>query len=260
MTHLIVIVSSGAILPDSNAVVRQIFDLEVIPEALQTEDSIQQEDVLSEIFKARQYQTGQGRTFEKEQVFNVKISTLRRSYEKKDSHYAINLMRRRVRVELDARSTADSRDDDLMWHCTNFFLDYLMLVSADIGLHAILPNVQSDPGYNFRLQLNQPYRTFSAKFAKLGFDPKGRMLFIGFQGIDNVWLAMAPRRALRPDGEDIPVGTCTGPTMMATEHYLAMLAWLSHTLQETAISDVFLSVPYPDISSTFKFKIDSNIL
>jgi hypothetical protein len=57
------------------------------------------------------------------------------------------------------------------------------------------------------------------KFAQLGFDTKGWMLFIGFQNLDNIWLAMA----LQHEGDKIPVGTCSGSTQMKSKHYWAIL-------------------------------------
>ena len=170
-------------------------------------------------------------------------------------------MRRRVQIDVaDEDCVSDTQDPNLLWHCNNYFLDYLLLVSNKVGLHAILPKVNNDSGYNFRLQLNQPYRGFQTKHAKLGFDPKRRMLFIGFLGIENVWLAMVPRQALRHDAPDVPPGTCSGPTQLLTKHYRAVLAWLSHVLDAAGIADVYLRQPYPDISSNIALEADTNLL
>jgi hypothetical protein len=86
------------------------------------------------------------------------------------------------------------------------------------------------------------------------------MLFIGFQGSDNVWLAMAPRNALRSSSEDVPVSTCSGPTTMEHRHYLMLVAWLAGMMHKKGIYDVYLSTPYPDIESTATLGDSTNIL
>jgi hypothetical protein len=240
----------------------QSFQLDDIPPSLETDgDGIEQDDVLRGIFSCQQNASGVARTFERERVFSVKLSTFKGVYERKDTYQAINIMRRRVQVNLDDNlSVMDSRDPSLLWHCNNHFLDYLLLVSNKVGLHAILPRVQNDTGYNFRLQLDQPYRAFQTKHAQLGFDPKGRMLFIGFLGIENVWLALAPRQALRNDSLDVAPGTCTGPTQLSSKHYRIIVAWLAHVLDDRGIQDVYLRKEYPDISSTAALNEETNIL
>jgi hypothetical protein len=136
------------------------FDLEEIPESMQVEDGIEQNDVLVNIFIGGHRQPVTQRSFERETPVKINLQLLRKQYERKQAAAAISLMQRRVRVELDDRSTIDTRDPSLCWHGSNYFIDYMLLVSSSIGLHAILPNVDTDPGYFFRMQLNQPYRAF----------------------------------------------------------------------------------------------------
>jgi hypothetical protein len=239
------------------------FFLDDIPRALEAEDGINQDEVLKGVYQYQDMLPGVTRTFETEKVFKVKLHTLRNIFQRKDEFQALNLTRgKRVRIDLDNDSVLESKAPDLLWHCHNYFLDYLLIVSSKIGMHAILPpiRVTSDPQYTFRLQLDQPFRGFPTKFAQLGFDPKGRMLFIGMQNQDNVWLGMMPRHVFRGEGEEIPAGTCSGPTQMKGKHYRAILSWLGHILHRLGIQEVYMRVPYPNIESMAQFKNDTNIL
>jgi hypothetical protein len=222
---------------------------------------LDQSDVLEGLFRGRLNLSSTTRTFEREKAYDIKLTRFGELYERGHHSQATRLLKKRVRIDLDDDdSVIHSHDPSLLWHCQNFFLDYLLLVSDKIGLHAILPNTRNVPDYTFKMQLDQPYRTFRTKHAALGFDPKGSMLFVGFQNNEHVWIAMAPRANLRRTGDEVPTGTCSGSTRMKTRHYYALLAWIALIMRQKGLKNVFLTEDYPDIDDSFVFKTQTNIL
>jgi len=171
------------------------------------------------------------REFECETCFPISLTTLKGIYNCQDTDQAINLLQKCTCVQLNQSCVIPNDDLDLLWNCENFFLDYLLLVSAKIGMHAILCNVNEELGYIFQLKLNQPHHVFRTKYTWLRFDSTNQMLFLGWQGSDTVWLAMAPCQVLRVNSEDVSIRTCKGTTTMNTLHYHIVILWLAYIMR-----------------------------
>ncbi|KAG1828591.1 hypothetical protein DFJ58DRAFT_737720 [Suillus subalutaceus] len=71
-----------------------------------------------------------------------------------------------------------SDDPNLLWKGSKHFLDFILIVSANIGLHA-LPKTLADHNYSLTFNLRLQSRQFHPKFGKLSFDPTGSMMAIG---------------------------------------------------------------------------------
>jgi len=107
-----------------------------------------------------------------------------------------------------------------------------MTVSASIGLWAATPNINVDHNYVFNLDLTKPYRDFKGKYGKLGFDPKGRILFIGKSRNDDVWLAMAPWSFFDDSADNMPAGHVTGDARLSTKHYRMLVMFFAYLLSQ----------------------------
>ena len=189
--------------------IQDFFDLNNVPPSLATEDGEEQSEVLCGINRFAIANAKNERDFEKVTPVMIRLDTYHSLYEKGQEARARQLLKKRVRVVVDEDHRYPAQDSKLMWHCNKFFVDYLLLVSKGIGLDAALPNLANDINYTFRMNLGEPIRAFPTKYAKLGFDPKGCMLFFGYQNNDKVWLAWAPRGVLRGEAEEVPAGTCS---------------------------------------------------
>jgi hypothetical protein len=200
------------------------------------------------------------RQFETENISPVKLSHLKKLYDLGRRDDAINLLRRRTTIKLDDNSIIQNNHHKLMWECRRFFLDYLLLVPNRLGLDTIIPNEENDLGYTFQMQLSDHHREFSYRYAQIGFDPKARMLFIGFQERDKVWLAMAPREALEHNAPHVAAGTCSGSTRMHKHHIRALIMWIAGICTSLDMN-VWIREPYPDITlPDFKFETYTNLL
>jgi hypothetical protein len=115
--------------------------------------------------------------------------------------------------------------------------------------------------YEFTLEMETNYRTFSAKFAKLGFDPTGAMLWVGRSpSAEDVWLAWAPTDSLSIDCEDVPPGTCRGSTNLSTRHYRMSTMFMASMLKAIGYRDVAVTNPYPELDDEHNVHAATNFL
>jgi hypothetical protein len=242
----------------------ELFDLDDIPVAMEPDpgDAVEGDDILAALLNRGGPHLDERYSFEAQRAHVVSVSKMKSIYERGDEQRAIDLLRKRTSLKWDPCMITDGLDEMLTWEVNNHFIDYLLLVSASIGLHAIIPNKSEDPGYSFNLSLTQPYRPFAQKYATLGFDPAGRMLFVGTVGLDNVYIALAPRRALNGSAERVPNGSCSGSTHLKQRHYLAVCSFLAWAMKRQKLCNIYSARNgYPDIvKGPAAFKRETNIL
>ncbi len=113
--------------------------------------------------------------------------------------------------------TSDAYD----WEIYGHYLDFSLKVPSHIGFDAILPatSIGISLVWKLEIDLKQSIHEFYNHKGDLGFDPCGRMLFIGKHGHELVFLAMAPIGFLNdPNYPVIPNGHTTGETHMNAHH------------------------------------------
>ena len=227
---------------------------------MEAEDQVDPMEVWNAISRRDAIHPGLDRRFENQPIIGITVRQLRRMFERKDEIHAVGFLEKRSRIQLDEHAVIHSNDPALNWYLDNHYIDYVLLVSARIGLHAILPNSETNPGYTFRMLLSQHYKTFKPKFTRLGFDPAGRMLFFGYQGQDNVWLAMAPKAAFVAGSVHDHVNLSGEATTLSTKHYLSIISWLASMLSKRGLGQVWSRDPYLDITSLANLRAHTNIL
>lgn len=240
-------------------------DLNVVQDELAADDGLDQR-VINSILDEDAYDEHTQRQRYKDTTFKrVKLSVFRDIFDKKQAHKSFQLMRQRTEIILDDDFTYKSNNTHLAWDLSQHFLDFLLVVSAKVGFHAILPNTPNDHHFVFDLDLHQPSRVFKAKHADLGFSSERRLLFIGkSRGKDEVWLAMAPLdffvddpdRPLNPT-KAVESSCLTGP------HYWMLVMYFAFLLHRIfPQKSVFCSNPYPniDVDPRLRVQIATNVL
>jgi hypothetical protein len=95
------------------------------------------------------------------------------------------------------------------------------------------------------MDLHQPYREFKGKNVMLGFDPTGRMLYIGRCRIcsrnEDVFLAMAPNQFLEGHFTPTRAGYSKGSSVMSTRHYRQTIMMLAKFLAKVSELSFFNS-------------------
>ena len=185
----------------------------------------------------------------------VKLTTLRRDFEKGHKRTSIQRLRTRQIVQIDDELVYDKNDSGLAWSAREHYLDYYLLVPARRGLQVILPTSQGDPSYVFKLDLNKQQKQWKARHADLEFDPTGRMLYIGTYAQEEVWLAMVPQafvdeEAMEDNGEilerhDAMQRLEGSNTTLSDKNYTLMVVYLAHHLKRQGYRDIYLREDFP---------------
>ena len=235
------------------------FDLTDVPYGMQSDDGVDQANVLRALAQAWDGGPLAGRQWEDEQIHDVRLSRLRRLYNSKDSDKAIALLSRRTRLQVDQEYTIPSLDPSLTWSAKNHFLDFKFTVSRDIGLAAFIPNTAEDHNFSLPLDLTRSYRLLTAKYGKLGFDPSGACLFLGMYKEEEAWFVMRPR-VLDPSYRD-RLGKNIN-TRLSNNHCRMIILFLSLMLSK--IEGLYVTVAYPygrhDSFSKWKIKDCTNVM
>lgn len=216
---------------DGDATDRPV-DIDAIVAALEVDDACAQDDVLRTIFQSSIIPEGERDPYESLPFHSLRLSRLKEMFVKKQASQAINYLNLRCKIKIDDDMQFRSNHPSLFWDLREHRLDFLLTVSASIGLWAATPNVNVDHNYNFALDLKKPYRDFKGKYGKLGFDPKGRILFIGKSRNDDVWLAMAPWSFFDDSTDNMPAGHVTGDTRLSAKHYRMLVMFFAHLLSQ----------------------------
>ena len=210
------------------------FDINAIASALEVEDGYTQDDLLRVLFQGGIVPERERDIFESLPVHSIQLSRLKDIYQKKQVSKAINQLNSRSKIKIDRDMQIPYDDKNIYWDLREHRLDYILTVSAEIGLWAATPNINTDHNYALTMDFKKPYRDFKGKYGKLGFDPKGKLLYLGRSQNDDVWLAMAPLTFFEESGESVPPGHVTGDTRLSTKHYRMIVMFFAHLLSNLA--------------------------
>ena len=161
----------------------------------------------------------------------LKLSKLKSFYEKEDEN-VLSLLTSRHSITIDDEFELKMGTGTIDMDTDSSKIDYQLTVGNCLGFSPLLPNARSDHLFCFHLDLQQPYREFRGKNGMLGFDPAGKMLYIGRCRNEDVFLAMAPNDFLQDHYVPTRAGYATGKSVMSTQHYRMIVAlvinFLSH--------------------------------
>lgn len=244
-----------------------------IPETLQTEDGVSQEEVEEIIAMERTLHPQMVQGFHDQIPKRIKLSVLRTDYEKGRSRTAVQRLKKRHVVEIDEEVRYRKNDPRLAWGAREHFLDYYLLVPERKGLDVIRPTSRGDPSYVFKLDLHQRQKRWQARYADLEFDPTGRLLYIGTYGQEEIWLAMVPRAFTNDDAfeEEEEVADLRARninrlentntlTCMQDVHYSQVVLFLAHQLKRQGYRDIYLREDFPEDLTPSNLKNVTNIM
>jgi hypothetical protein len=219
------------------------FQLEDVPEQIEAFDPAAQNDILSAMFTNVPRDQDSLKKFRDMPTRNVKLSVLKKQYDRKASAFSLNLLRRRTTVDVDDEATVPTDDKLLMWRVSDHFLDFLLIVPKGPGMDACLPNTEIDNHFQLELDL-QPYRRFKAKYGKLGFSPVGRILYMGKCRYEDVWFAMCPNdvhnEAHDDDDNDDDWNRKEANTCMTATHARIITLFIATVLSNNANKGVYV--------------------
>ena len=169
--------------------------------------------------------------FNKMDVHKLKLSQLKRFYMKKDTGVVDTLSSRHT-IEIDEQFRLRPGTGQVIMRTDNTMLDYHLTVANSLGLGSLLPAEANAPRFCFHMDLKRPHREFKGKHAMVGFDTKGKMLYIGQCSNEDVFLAMAPNEFLSNNSQLTPPGFNTSSPVMTRRHYRQIVMMLAFFLQK----------------------------
>lgn len=226
-------------------------DLSEVPDELvaDKEDRVDQSVVLKEIIGTTI--PADENEFEEMGVGRVKLSTLKRYYEKEDES-AVRLLKGRHEIQVDEEFRLRMGTGQIQMKTEKNLIDFHLTVGNCMGFSPLLPNAASDHQFEFEMDLKKPHVGFKGKHGMLGFDPAGRMLYLGHCRNENVYLAMAPNEFLEGGFVATEAGRSSSSSVMSRRHYRQVVMMISHFMEKVA------HLPYLNIESVYKQDLESN--
>jgi hypothetical protein len=202
-------------------------------------------------------------------VITKNLDRIRRIYDQKQAATSQDLLAHRVKVnwkDSELVSWPHRVGNKARWDIPSHFIDMLVVVSRGIGLGALLPNFGSDLDWEFKLDVSKNrFRDFTMVRAKLGFNPSGRMLWVGTTTMsEDVWIAMVPNTFetdAAPMLEELEgEGAKKCSTHLKDSHRKILLMFLAHVLQSIGFRHISVSSRYPDLDEDDAFNFASTLL
>ncbi|KAG2335563.1 hypothetical protein BDR05DRAFT_1006676 [Suillus weaverae] len=243
------------------------FNLDDVPVAQEVDedDAVPQEAIFDGLFLHQEGAPSDGPTWEQTPVSTLNLSSIERMFRVNDRSSAIKLLHRRVNLVLDPDLKLRSDDPTLLWQGSKHFLDFILVVSGQIGLQAFLPKTLADHNFSLTLNLRLQCREFRPKFGKLGFDPTGSMMAIGDGQSTELWLGFSPVANV----EDIDIANDSpllsekhGDTRLSSLHYRMGVMFLASCLSQIPSIPVHVMFPYGPHTDFKDWKIEdaTNVL
>ncbi|KAH9032220.1 hypothetical protein EDB84DRAFT_1438686 [Lactarius hengduanensis] len=233
-------------------------DISEVPEDMEVdaEEKMGQGEVLTEILANRLEDWGEEDPFNDKRAHKLKLSALQRQHlmeENERKQKALRLLTVRNEIEIDADMTMPVGKGQVIMTTERTMLDYELTVGSKVGLGAVLPNARMAKHFMLELDLQQPLREFRGKRGMVGFDTKGKMLYIGRARNEDVFVAMAPNEFIRCEEEPCGAGHKTGRPQLSRRHYrqvVMMFAYFMAKIPE-------LSFVTPDGRSVYELDLES---
>jgi hypothetical protein len=243
------------------------FNLDDVPvtHEVDEDDAVPQEAIFDGLFLHQEGAPSEGPTWEQTPVTTLNLSSIERMYRVGDRSSAIKLLHWCVNLVLDPDLKLPSNDPTLLWQGSKHFLDFILVVSGTIGLHAFLPKTLLDHNFSLSLNWHLQHREFRPKFGKLGFDPTGSMMAIGDGQSTELWLGFCPVANL----EDIDIANDSpllhekhGDTRLTSMHYRMGFMFLASCLSQIPSMPVHVMFPYGPRSDIKEWRIEdaTNVL
>ncbi|KAI6040026.1 hypothetical protein EDC04DRAFT_2894530 [Pisolithus marmoratus] len=134
-----------------------------ILDELRADDGTTQEDLQWAISYEHIETNTMVQNFHKSPKHKVALSKLRIIFETGASQKAISQLMHCQSIKVDDTFLHDHDDANLVWWAMDHHLDLMILVMEAVGLHAILPTVDSDPTYTSPIDFDKTPTNFFAK-------------------------------------------------------------------------------------------------
>ncbi|KAM6490943.1 hypothetical protein JOM56_013563 [Amanita muscaria] len=231
------------------------FDVAHAPAHLEAEDQPHQNITLTAALCADAAAELQMERFRRQTKRTVKLDELATLYQRSDERKALPLLTHRHEISLEDSAYVTENDEAMLaWDVKSHFLDLMICVGNGLGLAAVIPNIGIHHAIEFPLDLHHRTRHFNAKYAKLGFDPKKCMMWIGRSTSgEDAWLAWVPNENTGPVAQDVAPSSGKEDTVMSEQHYRIAVMFISCMLKTINYRGITVTTQYPDVTDDTEF-------
>lgn len=223
---------------------------------MEVSDSLAQSQAMEAVLFAGKRDLDEDRGFFEQRSERKPLAYFQGIYEARNIAAAIKLLSKRSQVDYDLpayRTPSDS--DEVSWKVERHFVDMMVCVGREIGLGVTLPNQNVDSFYSVDMDFSKQSKRFRAKNVKLGFNPSGRMLWIGkMPSGDDIWVAWKPKHCEDGEEEEKWTSSC-----LPNKHYRVSFMFFAFLLKKIGYRDIVVHDRYPDLSSDDDFLAATNL-
>lgn len=243
-----------------------VTDITQVSPLLESIDPLSQSEIAQGLLlQDGRLQLGPDADFAKHTVRRVRASVLKRNFDLRDRRAAMQLLKGRTEIVLDADDIWEHDDPEVSFSPYRNHLDLHAAVARESGLDAIMPNDTVNHNYCFDFTVNQRHKAWKAKYVELGFSPNGRMLHIGKVQGQNVWLAFPPLEFWDLDSLNLEYDEDSNEanTLLPTDRYRKVVYLLAYLFSIAGIAGVTNLDNYSrhlSSQATHGWKVDTNIL
>ncbi|KAG6369786.1 hypothetical protein JVT61DRAFT_13553 [Boletus reticuloceps] len=189
-------------------------------------------------------------------LHQVHLITLKTLFQQKNHCAAISILKQRSPIVINQDFHLSTTDDHLIPFIQGHFVDFILYLSAHLGLDAILPSLLVCDGHTWHLTL-----TFSNLFKQwpntntsLPFSTTGRMLYLGSRAQEELWLAFVPNTLLQqpnalPDMTPLATaahGQSSMSTALSSDRAYMIVMFFASILSQMHFQDIHCNEDYPD--------------
>ena len=106
--------------------------------------------------------------FNNRRVYGVKLSTLKKYYDRKDDR-VINSLSQQQEIHIDRKFCLELGTGQITMDTSSTMLDFQLTVANEMGFSVILPNRANAHTFSFTMDLKKLNREFHEKHSTIGF-------------------------------------------------------------------------------------------
>ena len=256
----------------SAAPAEHAFDIAIPHPALHdVASTASQSDILEAVLNAAPYNSTHNvndtpETFFAKPRITRDLNFISSAFHRGDRRTAIECLAKRHQIDWKSSEHVIANDNPMLsWSVHQHHIDMTVFVAKGLGLGLIIPPIR-DHDFLFEFDFSQRQRTFSPKFARLGFDPENACLWIGHYYSAQTYIAWAPNDALPSSPhyneslDRINVSRDSRATTLATIHYRITVMFFAFVIEKLGLRGITVFDEYPDVQVDAEFKHASNIL
>lgn len=225
------------------------FDIADVPDLHVADDPVAQSDVLTSIQRDTRSQKRYTEQFFLLPRTPIPLSTHRTNYVATNSRSAINVLKGRSIVSIDADYKVDTTQDNVLMRFEEDFLDHILYLGNRIGIDAALPHstIGHDHTWHVAITFSKMFKLWPDSKTALPFSTTGRMMYVGTRGQEELWLSFVPRSLVeQPNSQQDMVALRDPSTALTAPHAYMAVMFFSFCLSQMHFHDVYCAQRYPE--------------